>query len=100
MNSMPVEILPIAQEDVNQALVYIAAENPAASDDLLEAILVALEQASHFPHSGSEIVIGSRRPRHYYRLYAHPYNIYYRVIEEKIVVMRVLHERMDTRKQL
>lgn len=95
MNSMPVEILPIAQEDVNQALIYIAAENPEASDALLEAILAALDQASHFPYSGTEVMIGSRKPRRYYRIYVRPYSVFYRVIKDRIVVMRVLHERMD-----
>ena len=100
MTSMPVEILPIAQEDVNQALAYIAADNPDASDQLLNDILEALQQASHFPYSGTEMIIGKRNPRRYYRLYVHPYHIYYRVIQDTIVVMRVLHERMDTRKHL
>lgn len=71
MPSMPVELLPIAEDDVSQALVYIAAEDPGAA--------------------------GRRR---YRQLYVRPYHIYYRVIEEKIVVMRVLHERMDIRRHL
>lgn len=100
MKSMPVEILPIAQEDVNQALTYVAADNPDASDQLLNDILEALRQVSLFPYSGTEIIVGKRKPRLYYRLYVHPYHIYYRVIQDTIVVMRVLHERMDTQKQL
>lgn len=101
MLSMPVEVLPIAQEDVDQALMYIAADAPMAADRLLDEILAALNQASRFPFSGDEIVVGSKqRSRMYLRLYVHPYNIYYRIIDEKIVVMRVLHERMDIRRHL
>ena len=37
MNSMPVEVLPIAREDVNSALIYIAADDPDAADRLLES---------------------------------------------------------------
>ena len=96
MQSMPVEILPLAQDDVDQALIYIAADDPMAADRLLDSILAALEQASRFPYSGDEVVVGTkRRIRVYQRLYVHPYNIFYRIIDEKIVVMRVLHERMD-----
>lgn len=101
MPSMPVEVLPIAQDDVDQALLYIAADDPMAADRLLSEILCALERASHFPFSGDEVVVGGkRRTRLYLRLYAHPYNIIYRIIDEKIVVMRVLHERMETRRHL
>ena len=101
MQSMPVEVLPIAQDDVDQALLYIAAEDPAAADRLLDGILAALDQVSRFPFSGDEVVIGGkRRVRIYQRLYVHPYNIFYRIIDEKIVVMRVLHERMDTGRRL
>ena len=101
MQSMPVEVLPIAQGDVDQAVLYIAAEDPAAADRLLDGILAALDQVSRFPFSGDEVVIGGkRRVRIYQRLYVHPYNIFYRIIDEKIVVMRVLHERMDTGRRL
>lgn len=101
MQSMPVEVLPIAQDDVDQALLYIAADDPAAADRLLDGILSALEQASRFPFSGDTVVIGGkRRARVYQRLYVHPYNIYYRVIDEKIVVMRILHEKMDAGQRL
>jgi len=97
MQSMPIEVLPIAQDDVDQALVYIAADDPDAADRLLDGILEALNQVSRFPLSGVEVLIGGKRPRRYYRLYVHPYNIFYRIIQDKIVVMRVLHERMDTK---
>ena len=100
MPSTPVEIMPIAQDDVDQALLYIAAEDPAASDKLLDGILEALGQVSQFPYSGTEITVGGRRQRKYYRLYVHPYNIFYRIIQGRIVVMRVLHERMDIPKHL
>ena len=34
MPSMTVKLLPIAQDDVDQALAYIAADNPDAADAL------------------------------------------------------------------
>ena len=100
MQSMTVEILPIARDDVDQALTYIAVDNPSAADGLLADILDKLDQASKFPYSGTEIVLGTRRMRKYYRLYAHPYCIFYKVMEDRILVMRVLHERMDTQRYL
>ena len=101
MLPMPVEVLPIAQDDVDQALLYIAADDPTAADRLLDSILSALDQASRFPFLGEEIVVGGRKRAHLYlRLYVRPYSIFYRIMDEKIVVMRVLHERMDTRRHL
>lgn len=96
MNSMPVEILPIARDDVNNALVYIAIEDPDAADRLL----AALDQLSRFPLSAPEVMIGGKRLRKYYRVPVHPYNVYYRIIGDRVVVMRVLHERMDAPRYL
>ena len=53
MQSIPVNVLPIAQEDVDQALIYIAADDPMAADRLLDNILAALQQASEHPFSGN-----------------------------------------------
>lgn len=100
MNSMPVEILPIARDDVNNALVYIAIEDPDAADRLLDELLAALGQLSRFPLSAPEVMIGGKRLRKYYRVPVHPYNVYYRIIGDRVVVMRVLHERMDAPRYL
>ena len=75
------------------ALLYMAA------DRLLDKILAALDQASQVPFSGDEVFVGGKtRSRIYRRLYV--YHIYYRIIDDKIVVMRVLHERMDAGRHL
>ena len=100
MSLMAVKILPLAQEDVNQALIYIALDNPSVADNLYSNIVRALEQAAAFPYSAAEISIGRRYQRRYYKLYVKPYNIYYRIIHDTIIVMRVLHERMDTTRHL
>ena len=68
MNSMPVELLPIARDDVNNALVYIAAEDPGAADRLLDELLAAMDQLSRFPLSAPEVSVGGRHPRRYYRV--------------------------------
>ena len=36
----------------------------------------------------------------YYRLCAHPYNIFCRIMGDAVLVMRVLHERMDLKGRL
>ena len=100
MNSMPVEILPIARDDVDNALIYIAADDPAAADRLLERLLAALDQISHYPLTASEVTVGEKYARKYHRLPVRPYNIYYRIVGTRIVVMRVLHEKMDAPRHL
>lgn len=45
---MTVEIMPIARDDVDQALAYIAADNPNAADTFLENIWSKLEQVRAF----------------------------------------------------
>ena len=70
---MIVEILPIAQDDVDQALIYIATDDPAAADRLYNDILEKLNQVSQLPYSAPEIMIGRRV---YRKVYVHPYNLY------------------------
>ena len=94
---MNVEIMPLAQQDADQALVYISADAPDATHRLLERIMKKLREVAEQPYSGEECVVGRRV---YRKLYARPYVLYYRVIHERILVMRVLHERPDTRRQL
>ena len=100
MNCIPVEILPIAREDVDNALITIAADEPAAANRLLDELLAALDQISRFPLSAPEVMVGIRRVRRYYRVPVRHNNIYYRIVGEKIIVMRVLHERMDAPRHL
>lgn len=100
MSLMAVKVLPLAQEDVNQALIYIASDNPAADDDLYNSMMKALEQAAAFPCAAAEISVGRRYQRRYYKFYVKPYNIYYRIIHDTIIVMRILHEHMDTARHL
>ncbi len=95
-----IEVLPIAQEDLYQAFSYIAADNADAAEKLLDGIAEAVERASHFPFSGTEVLVGGRRLRRYFRLYVPPYCVYYRVMEGRIVIMRILHERMDAKRYL
>ena len=97
MPSMTVEIMPIARDDVDQTLIYIASDDPAAEDRLYDAILEKLNQVALQPYLAPEVQIGRRI---YRKLYVHSYNLYYRIIRDKIIIMRVLHERMDTRKYL
>jgi toxin ParE1/3/4 len=100
MNCIPVEILPIAREDVDNALITIAADDPAAANRLLDELLATLDQISRFPLSAPEVMVGNRRVRRYYRVPVRHYNIYYRIVGEKIIAMRVLHERMDAPRHL
>ena len=93
MPSMNVEILPLAQQDVDQALVYIAADDPDAAHRLLERIMKKLREVAEQPYSGEECAVGRRI---YRKLYVRPYVLYYRIIHEHILVMRVLHEKMGS----
>ena len=97
---MAVKLLPLAEDDVLQALTYIGADNPDAADRLYRQMLDAMERAGQFPYAAEEIVVGSRRPRRYYRLSVPPYHLYYRTLGEDVLIMRVLHQRMDAAARL
>lgn len=100
MNSMPVEILPIADNDVREAITYIASDNPQAAGKLLDAIQAVIGRLSQYPHSGSAADIHGMRRYHYHKAPVPPYVIYYRIHNETLLIVRVLHERMDAKAYL
>lgn len=73
---------------------------PISISPLYSGVIKVLEQVAEFPYSAAEIVVGRRYQRCYYKLYVKPYGIYYRIIDDTIIVMRVLHERMDATRHL
>ena len=94
---MNVDIMPLARDDVDQTLYYIATDDPSAADRLLDGITDKLRQLGSQPYSGMETIVGRRV---YRKVYVRPYVIYYRVLRDRVVIMRVLHERMATGRQL
>jgi toxin ParE1/3/4 len=81
-----------AQEDLIQIWIYIAADSERAADNLLDGIETKLEALRAFPEIGvarEDIRPGLRM------LVSGEYVILYRVGEESVDIIRIVHGRRD-----
>jgi len=84
--------LPAAERDLEDIWWHIAEDSPAAADRLLLRILAAQERLLQFPQ------IGQSRPEIRADLRYWPvgnYLIFYRVDDEAITIVRVVHGARD-----
>jgi toxin ParE1/3/4 len=86
-----------ALDDFDEIFSYIAKDNVGSAEVLLEKFNESILKLENFPNLGSVLsedeftLISSG----YRFLVVHPYIIFYRIIEESIVIHRILHGRRD-----
>ncbi len=83
-----------AWEDLQAIHDYLAAERPAALRNAMRAFLGAVEQLEAFPGSGP-VALRLGDGREYRSLTAGNYRIYYRLVDEQVLVVRVRDARRD-----
>jgi toxin ParE1/3/4 len=82
----------LARTDILDIWTYVAADNPAAADHVLERIERVLQSISEHPEMGrerSEIMPGLRS------FAVMSWVVFYRIADESVVVARVLHGARD-----
>ena len=79
-----------AKNDAIEIWAYIAKENGAAADKVIDQIDQRLKSLSFMPLSGTAMPFIAPNIR---RSVVGRYSIYYRPVEEGIEVLRILHER-------
>jgi toxin ParE1/3/4 len=83
---------PAAQEDVDALWAYIAQHDLAAADRMIDRIVDATGRLVQFPYSGRDH--GDRHPG-LRSITASPYLVFYRVMADRIEIVRVLHGARD-----
>lgn len=88
---------PRAQLDRTSILIYLAVERqaPKSAEEVLSQIDEAIARIVAFPDIGRRVTYEGLRRRNYRRVPSGHYIIFYRVDEESITIVRVLHERQD-----
>ena len=84
--------LPAAVADVDDIWFYIAQDNPAAAQRVIERIADATARLEDFPASGSprpDIHPAARS------IPVGPYIVYYRIGNETVDIVRVMHAARD-----
>ncbi|BDA85766.1 hypothetical protein Sa4125_33080 [Aureimonas sp. SA4125] len=87
---MTLRVTPLAAADIEAIVLHIAEDNPRGALNVLDAIEQRLTQLTRYPHSGylcDDIGPGIRR------LVSGQYLAFYRVRNEEVEVLRVLHGR-------
>jgi toxin ParE1/3/4 len=91
-----------ALDDIDEIFSYIAKDNVSSAEVLLQKFDDSILKLSDFPNLGSilsedEFALISCGYRF---LMVHPYLVFYQVMEESIVIFRILHSRRDYLKGL
>jgi toxin ParE1/3/4 len=90
-----VDILPIAREDINDILYYIAIDSPAAALKVTDNIYDKIDALSDFPERCPLVQDGNLAKEGYRMLVIGSYIAFFKIFETNVLVYRVLHVRRD-----
>jgi plasmid stabilization system protein ParE len=88
---MKIEILEVAERDMQSSLRFYIRRSPALAVDYLSDFQNACERILFFPEAGTSLNAEIRR----LLLKRFPFAIYYRMISETIEVIGILHTRRN-----
>lgn len=91
MEKCEVELLPAAYSDLDEIFDYIVVDNPQAAEIILDNIMQALRRLEDFPHSGAPLIDRSLEKFNFRMVIVEPYIAFYRFVDNKVYVYRVLH---------
>ena len=86
-----VRLLSVAEEDLSEAITYIAADNPAAAMALVDTIEKSLDDLTSHPHMGRVPDDPNLMQMGYRYLAVEKYLVFYVVEATVVVIHRILH---------
>jgi plasmid stabilization system protein ParE len=96
----PVRLLPIAEEDLQEILSYIAADSPASAYRFAEMIEKNLQRLSSHPHLGKIPNDEKLSGMGYRFIIVGNYLIFYTIRSKTVVVHRIIHGARDIQRLL
>jgi toxin ParE1/3/4 len=91
MAEYEVKLLPAAFSDLDEIFDYILTENPEAAVRTLENIMQSLGRLKNHPYSCPPLIGHSLNRFNFRMLVVSPYIAFYRVIDNEVLIYRVLH---------
>jgi len=88
-----IEYLQKASDDLDEIYFYISNDNPLAADKMVNSILDAVDKLKIFPLIGTIITDKISLRGDYRMMITKPYLVIYRVIDTRVIIYRVLHEK-------
>ena len=95
MKRYNVGLLPAAYSDLDEIFDYIMANNPQAAAKVLDSIVELLHRLESYPQSGKLLIERSLKKYNFRMVIVDPYIAFYRFIDNKILVYRILHGARD-----
>ena len=87
--------LPSAVDDLDEIILYIAESDKNEALKVKNEIIDKIEKLKEFPKLGRIVSEVKIRKKGYRMLVYESYLIFYRIIEEKIYIYRILHGKRD-----
>jgi len=93
---------PIAVDDMDEIFSYISRDNIIGAETLLKKITEGITRLAVFPNMGS--VLSEEEytliNRGYRFIVVRPYLVFYRIINNTVIIHRILHGRRDYLREL
>lgn len=101
-NKYKIRILPLFEEDLNDAVDYISQKlkNPDAALRLIDSVQSAIEKRVLQPEAFEPFHSVRERRYPYYRIYVKNYIVFYVIIDDVMEVRRLLYNRKNYKKTL
>ena|SRR5690554_8204404 len=91
-----IEFLPIAVDDLDEIVIYIASDNKEAALKMKNTIINKIKRLRDFPKLGAPVPEKKMREKAYRMLLVERYLIFYKIIENSIYIYRILHVSRDS----
>ena len=97
-----IKYTPAAIDDMDEIFSYISQDNVTAAESLLENLNFQIGCLAAFPHLGT--VLSEEKytliERGFRFIVVHPYLIFYKILDDIIIIYRILHGRRDYLREL
>jgi plasmid stabilization system protein ParE len=95
MSKYKIKVLQIAREDLGEIYFYIASDNPQAAINMTNKIIDRIDALAELPFLGKIVPENELAKREFRMVIVDNYIVFYKVIDEEILVYRVLHGMRD-----
>jgi toxin ParE1/3/4 len=97
-----IKYTPAAVDDLDEIFSYISENNLSAAEELLEQINRQIFLLAEFPNMGAVLSDDDFTliQRGYRFIVVPPYLIFYRLVEDTVIIHRILHGRRDYLREL
>ena len=95
MSRYKITILQIAREDIGEIFFYIAGDSPKSALAMTDKITDKIDMLAELPFIGKIVPENELAKQEYRMLIIDSYIAFYKVIDDEVVVYRVLHGMRD-----